>query len=51
MRFFSPDYPVDRGLVALHLGGDGSGTCARHEGQDDPRRCTWNQGKDWLRAT
>jgi hypothetical protein len=42
----APAGPPDRGLVALHLVGDGPGPCARREGQDEPRALDLEEGQD-----
>src|SRR5512135_1528101 len=38
--------PPDGGLVALHLGGDVPGPCARREGPDDPCPLDLEEGQD-----
>src|SRR5512135_1554987 len=38
--------PPDGGLVALHLGGDVPGPCARRAGQDNPRPLDLEKGQD-----
>jgi hypothetical protein len=42
----APAGPPDRGLVALHLGGDVPSPRARREGQNDPRALDLEEGQD-----